>query len=96
MTPCDTIPKAKVHMQKEALTKIAGFVAHHKIEVPVVFLLELHKPVSFLIHTAIAASSPLFTALGSSKSCNLLSELFESRENIESLISLIEAREGAK
>ena len=79
-------------MRDEAFEVIATRIVERGLAVPAVFFLEMHKPLAGLVHGTLTAFDPLVgAALGRDRKEALL-KATESRESIEKLISLIEAK----
>ncbi len=78
MTPCISIET------------LASEVRRRKMAIPAVFFLEMYKPLSSTLHNIGLVSLPFLAMIfGTSRAKSAL-ELLSSRENIESLIQLIE------
>jgi hypothetical protein len=78
---------------QELIERIAERVVEKRFSVPVIFLLEMHKPLTGLFHAGGVAFSPLLSVLcGAHRTKNAL-QLFESRESIEALLKRIETLE---
>jgi len=75
---------------KALIEKVAGAVCRRGMALPAVFLLEAHKPLSRLVHSAAQLSQPLLgTLCGASFTAGLL-RLLESPYHVELLIREIE------
>jgi hypothetical protein len=86
-------PERTENLQIEALIEqISTAICRRGMALPAVFLLEAHKPLSRLVHSAAQVSQPLLGALCGGFFTSRLVELLESPRNIELLIQSIELR----
>ena len=76
------------------LAKVSAEVRLRRLEAPVIFLLEMYKPLSGVAAVAIIISRPLAALLLGVEGAAAAERLFESRENIERLITLLEDKHG--
>jgi hypothetical protein len=72
------------------LDKLARKIAALRLSVPVCFFLELHKPLASILHTAVLGLEPVAAPLINAGYWTALRQALSSRENIDSLIGLIE------
>lgn len=74
----------------DTLQSFAEHVCARRLEVPVIFLLELFKPFTTMARASIVLSQPLFGFLIGDFRKDELLRLLEKRENVEELILCIE------
>ncbi len=72
------------------IESLAEHVVSRGLGVPAIFLLELHKPLTSILHATSVVSSPLLRPLFGVKHYDALLGLLESRESIELVIQRIE------
>ena len=58
---------------------------------PAIFLLEMHKPLTSVLHTAITLAEPISASIFGAERIHGLREFFSIRENVESLITRLES-----
>jgi len=79
--------------QSELIVMLAQEIVKRKLTAPAVFMLEAHKPLSFLGNQVMAFFSPFFHTFFSGKLYDEIMELLSNRDNIELLILELEKRE---
>ena len=72
------------------LEDIAKAIHARKLTSCAILLLEAHKPISVIIDTAMVLVSPIIRAIAGPKHQQTLTVIFNSRENMEALISRLE------
>lgn len=72
------------------LERAAREVVKRKLEVPAVFMLEMHRPLSFLGSQALIVGTPLLGALVGADNVLKLSKILEDPRNVERLANRIE------
>lgn len=72
------------------IERAAREVVKRKLEVPAVFMLEMHRPLSFLGSQALIVGTPLIGALVGADNVLKLSKLMEDPRNVERLANRIE------
>ena len=82
--------------QEKMLVAVADAIIKRKLSVPAVFFLELHKPISGILHIASLFLEPISAPFFGADKVKLLSDLLSKRENIEKLICLIEERNAPR
>ena len=75
-----------------ALEPIADRIFRSGLSIPAIFFLELHKPMTTLIHTATSIGAPFAEPFFGQQRYRTIMQFFESRETAEQLIQLIEQR----
>ena len=75
------------------LKKVANAISRMKLEMPAVFFLEAHKPLTTLCHTASLFLQPIATPLFGAERVNGLVEILADKNSIDKLIELIESGE---
>ena len=73
-----------------AISSIAKKVVDRRLEMPAVLLLEMHKPLSFIISQSAVVAIPLLGPLVGVQRIVDFSKIMRNRENIDRLISRIE------
>jgi len=84
-------------LHAEAIEPLELFVegiVRRGLAVPAIFLLELHKPLSGLGHLVAEAFDPLTRCLLGSERAGAVLKLLESRDNIEYVLTRLEAGAG--
>lgn len=76
---------------KQKLDQAARWVVERGLEAPILFFLELHKPLGGLMHNGAIFLQPLGAPLFGTERMAALRGLFESEENIEHFMQLIES-----
>ena len=66
------------------------------LAVAAIFFLEMHKPLTGLLHAVVQVSAPLMNLMVGSTSTVMFSRLLNSRENIEKLICLLESLQNGE
>ena len=79
-------------MEEKDLEQTAQKIADLGFEVPICFFLEIHKPVSTLIHTASLALEPLASPFLGVQRVKKYQNLLSDRKNIDRLIALIQIK----
>jgi len=77
-------------MGGDVLASCAEAVVQRGLETPAIFFLEMYKPLTTLAHASIQVGAPFFIPLVGLTRYQQLLTLLSSRENIESLICMIE------
>ena len=80
----------------EMIATFAQRLVEKRLSAPAIFLLELHKPLVPLFHAGGVAMEPLLSVVMGKYRAEPLVRFFESRENIEMLITKVEALEHAR
>lgn len=75
------------------LGKLASEIKSRRLEAPVVFFLEMHKPLFGLLQSATTISAPILSALIGPQKLERVEELMQDRKNVEKLIRLLEEKE---
>ena len=80
----------------DLMNRFAYEVERRGMSVPAIMFLEMHRPMSFVMSSMMITVSPLMKLFFTAEQYDRVSELMESRENVERLIQLIEdaARNG--
>lgn len=76
--------------RKLELEKLAEKISSMKLEAPILFFLEINKPLCTLAHTASLLFEPLATPFLGNERIRNLQFIFEDRENLEYFTKLIE------
>ncbi len=76
--------------ERTSLDRLAAGVSRRGLEVPAIFLLELHKPLAGLGYLLAEAFDPLTRCLVGSERAGAVLKLLESRDNIEYVIKRLE------
>ncbi|NLF24811.1 MAG: hypothetical protein GX589_04040 [Deltaproteobacteria bacterium] len=71
------------------LRKVAAGIRRRGLEVPVSFLLEMHKPLSTVAFNALLISRPLAILLMGRAGAKDLESFFASRRNVDKLLELL-------
>lgn len=80
---------------RATLESVADRIAARRLTVPFSIVIEMHRPLRGLTHTALEAFAPLLAPfVGAQRMKNLLT-LFASAENIDLLLKLIDERSEA-
>ena len=74
----------------EKLHQVAGKIAALRLEAPVLLFLELHQPVTPLLHTAVIFVEPLLRVFFGPELLSTLAELLSSRSQVERFIKILE------
>lgn len=72
------------------IERAAREVVRRRMEVPAVFMLEMHRPLSFLGSQALIVATPFLGALAGTDNVLKLSKLLEDSRNVERLVDRIE------
>ncbi len=72
------------------IERAAHEVVRRRMEVPAVFMLEMHRPLSFLGSQALIVATPFLGALAGTDNVLKLSKLLEDSRNVERLVNRIE------
>ncbi len=78
-------------MPEELLEKIALEIDSRGMRVPAIFLFEMYKPLTSLLHAGTLFCAPLIWALGGQKMVEPLQQILESRTSLEALIVKLES-----
>jgi hypothetical protein len=79
-------------IDQSQLEPIADRIYRAGLSVPAIFFLELHKPLTTLIHTSAAIGAPLAEPFFGQQRYRSIMQFFESRESAEQLIQMLEQR----
>lgn len=74
------------------IESLAQKVQRYRMESAVIFLLEMHKPLTYVASQSILLGSGFLAPLFGPENVQKYSKLFETRENVERLIRRIEER----
>ncbi len=78
--------------QRDTLIEnLAQRVARHRMQMPAILFLEMHKPIAFLAGQSLLLGSGFLAPLFGPQNVQRLAKLLESRDNVERLIRRIEA-----
>ena len=77
----------------QLIESCAQRVIDYRLAVPVIFFLELHKPLSTLAYTGAIVGMPILAPLFGPARYNKVEELVRDRSHIERLIAQIEQNE---
>lgn len=83
-------------IEQSQLEPIADRIYKAGLAVPAIFMLELHKPLTSIIHTSVSLGAPFVEPFVGSSRYGAISQFFESRESAEQLIQLLEAKLGSR
>ena len=72
--------------------RFADAVVAKGLQVPAIFFIELYKPLATIGGSACEVFSPFLTALLGVKSTSQMCELVSSRERLERVLTMIEAK----
>jgi len=75
------------------LARFADKITERRMAIPAILFLEMHKPLTTLLHQASMVSISLVTPLVGAKFGQKFLQVLESRKNIETLICLLEDRQ---
>jgi hypothetical protein len=81
------LPEAE---QGQVIEKIAQGIVRRGMEAPTILLLEMHKPVTFLVSQGLMSISYFIAPIVGFENVRIASKLLERRENVERLIQRIE------
>ncbi len=76
--------------KQRLIEQVAARVGKHRLEIPTILFLEMHKPLANLIGHAAIAFSPFMIPFLGFKNVDDYSQFFSSRDNIEALIRKLE------
>lgn len=82
--------------ERKLLEKLADTVVKWHMTVPAIFFLEMHKPVSYIGSQFMIVMSPIMHMLFPAEQYDRVQKLMEDRQNIETLLCLIEEKERRK
>lgn len=85
--------EARADRHRTVLGKVADHLIRRRLAAPAILLLESVKPLSFIASQGLVFLGPLLQPLLSVKDYDTFTEALESRENVEWLISRLEAGE---
>ncbi len=74
----------------ELIEALARRVVARRLETPAIFMLEAHKPFSFLASQALLLAAPLAGVLFGFREMNRFAGLLEDRENVTRIVERIE------
>ena len=86
----EDIPREK---REELIKKVAGTIVSFGMGVPAIFLLEMHKPLSFIGSQVLIFLEPLVRMVFQGDDYHAFAVIMERRENVEKLIQEIERLE---
>lgn len=72
------------------IERLAERVVKHRMQMPAILALEMHKPFAFLAGQSLLLGSGFLAPLFGPENVRKYSKLFESRENVERLMERIE------
>ncbi len=75
---------------QEVIEEAASTIAKHRLEVPAVLFLEMHKPLSFVAGQAMVVAMPFLGPLFGPQKMARFTRFLQVRENVERLIQRIE------
>jgi hypothetical protein len=78
------------------MDRLAGKIVERRLAAPAVLFLESIKPLSFLGNQALIFFQPIVQSIVNFKSYDEIAGILEDRENLEYLLTKIEALEGAQ
>jgi hypothetical protein len=81
---------------EERLHKIAHKIVELRLESPVNFFLEIHIPITTLLHTTTLMFQPIASPLFGAERISTLEQILADKKNISRLIELIETYSVAK
>jgi hypothetical protein len=85
------VPAEITDAERDALIEsLAGNVVRRRLEMPAVFLLEAHRPLSFLASQALLLSAPLLGSFVGFREVNRFGYFLAERDNLGRLIDRIE------
>jgi hypothetical protein len=87
---------ARRQAQREIMDRLAGKIVERRLASPAVLFLESIKPLSFLGNQALIFFQPIVQSIVNFKSYDEIAGILEDRENLEYLLTKIEALEGAQ
>ena len=79
-----------VKERDELIDSMARRVVSKRLEMPVIFTIEAHKPFSFMTSQALLLGAPMLGAIWGYKRMTQWSKLLEVRENVDRLVARIE------
>jgi len=82
--------------QREIMDRLAGKIVERRLATPAILFLESIKPLSFLGNQALIFFQPIVQSIVNFKSYDEIAGILEDRENLEYLLTKIEALEGAQ
>ena len=82
--------------QREIMDRLAGKIVERRLAAPAILFLESIKPLSFLGNQALIFFQPIVQSIVNFKSYDEIAGILEDRQNLEYLLSKIEALEGAQ
>jgi len=86
-------PESPADTEDAALLGIAEKIIKMRLQVPALFFLEIHKPLTTLAHTGSLFLQPLLSPVFGAERIESLNNVLAERKNIDNLIRLIESRE---
>jgi hypothetical protein len=86
----------RLDRQRQVLQRVADKLVERRLEAPAILVLESVKPLSFIASQGLVFLGPLLQPLLSVRDYDTFAEALESRENLEWLISRLEAGEEGR
>ena len=86
--------EARRQEQREIMDRLAGKIVERRLAAPAILFLESIKPLSFLGNQALIFFQPIVQSIFNFKSYDEIAGILEDRENLEYLLTKIEALEG--
>jgi hypothetical protein len=87
---------ARKQGQREIMDRLAGKIVERRLAAPAILFLESIKPLSFLGNQALIFFQPIVQSIVNFKSYDEIAGILEDRQNLEYLLTRIEALEGAQ
>lgn len=87
---------ARKQGQREIMDRLAGKIVERRLAAPAILFLESIKPLSFLGNQALIFFQPIVQSIVNFKSYDEIAGILEDRQNLEYLLTKIEALEGAQ
>ena len=72
------------------IERLAERIVRHRLQMPAILVLEMHKPFAFLAGQSLLLGSGFLAPLFGPQNIRQYSKLFENRDNIERLMERIE------
>jgi hypothetical protein len=86
--------RARRQEQREVMDRLAQKIVERRLAAPAILFIESIKPVSFLGNQALIFFQPIVQSIVNFKSYDEIAGILEDRENLEYLLTKIEALEG--
>ena len=90
MRPMDWDEELTIEERDTLIANIAQRVVGHKMQVPAILFLEIHRPLSFLAGQSLILGSGFLAPIFGPENLQKFAKLFENRENVEALLRKIE------